>query len=75
MAQTMTTEGHNPTFGIILCADTDEDIARYSTLNGSDHIFQAKYMLYLPTKEQLKLEIEREKEMYRLQNNTHKGIK
>jgi len=60
-------EGHNPTFGIILCADTDEDIARYSSLNGNDHLFQAKYMLYMPTKEQLKLEIEREKEMYRLQ--------
>ncbi len=60
-------EGHNPTFGIILCADTDEDVARYSTLNGSDHIFQAKYMLYVPTKEQLKMEIERETEIYRLQ--------
>lgn len=67
-------EGHNPTFGIILCADTDEDIARYSTLNGSDHIFQAKYMLYLPTKEQLRLEIEREKEIYRLQNSTTNQI-
>ena len=62
-------EGHNPTFGIILCADTDADIARYSTLNGSDHIFQTKYMLYMPTKEQLKLEIEREKEIFRLQNS------
>jgi len=60
-------EGHNPTFGIILCADTDEDVARYSTLNGSDHIFQAKYMTYVPTKEQLKMEIERETEIYRLQ--------
>lgn len=61
-------EGHNPTFGIILCADTDADIARYSSLNDNDHLFQAKYMLYMPTKEQLKLEIEREKEIYRLQN-------
>lgn len=67
-------EGHNPTFGIILCADTDADIARYSTLNGNDHLFQAKYMLYLPTKEQLKLEIEREKEIYRLQNSEPKMI-
>ena len=67
-------EGHNPTFGIILCADTDADIARYSTLNGNDHIFQAKYMLYLPTKEQLKLEIEREKEIYRLQCQNQEGI-
>ena len=62
-------DGHNPTFGIILCADTDEDIARYSSLNDNDHLFQAKYMLYMPTKEQLKLEIEREKELYRLQRN------
>lgn len=62
-------EGHNPTFGIILCADTDADIARYSSLNGNDHLFQAKYMLYMPTKEQLRLEIEREKELYRLQRN------
>lgn len=60
-------EGHNPTFGIILCADTDEDIARYSELNQNDHMFQAKYMLYMPSKEQLKQEIEREKEIYRLQ--------
>ena len=62
--------GHNPTFGIILCADTDEDIARYSTLHDNDHIFQAKYMLYVPSKEELKLEIEREKEMYRLQQSS-----
>lgn len=69
-------EGHNPTFGIILCADTDADIARYSTLNGNDHLFQAKYMLYMPTKEQIKLEIEREKELYRLQRNEEiKAIK
>ena len=61
-------EGHNPTFGIILCADTDADIARYSSLNENDHLFQAKYQLYMPTKEQLKLEIEREKEIYRLQH-------
>lgn len=66
-------EGHNPTFGIILCADTDEDIARYSELNQNDHMFQTKYMLYMPSKEQLKLEIEREKEIYRLQcENPHK---
>ena len=62
-------EGHNPTFGIILCADTDADIARYSELSGDDHIFQSKYMLYIPSKEQLKLEIEREKELFRLQQS------
>lgn len=66
-------EGHNPTFGIILCADTDEDIARYSELNGNDHIFQSKYMLYVPSKEQLRIEIEREKEIFRLQQERNKN--
>ena len=62
------TEDDNPTIGILLCSETDEDIARYSVLNDNDHLFRTKYMLYMPTKEQLKLEIEREKEMYRLQH-------
>lgn len=60
-------EGHNPTFGIILCADTDADIARYSELSENDHLFQSKYMLYMPSKEELRKEIEREKELFRLQ--------
>lgn len=60
-------EGHNPTFGIILCADTDADIARYSELSDNDYLFQSKYMLYMPTKEELRKEIEREKELFRLQ--------
>ena len=62
------TDGDNPTIGILLCSETDEDIARYSVLNDNDHLFQTKYMLYMPTKEQLRLEIEREKEIYRLQH-------
>ena len=66
-------EGHNPTFGIILCADTDADIARYSELSGNDHMFQSKYMLYVPTKEQLKLEIEREKEIFLLQQGKNRN--
>ena len=58
----------------ILCADTDADIARYSSLSENDHLFQAKYQLYMPTKEQLKLEIEREKEIYRLQHSEHAAL-
>mgnify|MGYP003300750985 CR=1 FL=1 len=51
----------NPTIGIVLCSKTDEDIARYSVLHDSKQIFMAKYMPYMPTKEELKLEIEKEK--------------
>ena len=54
----------NPTIGIILCAETDSDVARYSTLAKNDQMFAAKYKLYLPDKEDLRREIERQKELY-----------
>ena len=54
----------NPTIGIILCAETDSDVARYSTLAKNDQMFAAKYKLYLPNKEDLRREIERQKELY-----------
>ncbi len=54
----------NPTIGIILCSETDSDVARYSTLAKNDQMFAAKYKLYLPDKEDLKREIERQKELY-----------
>ena len=58
----------NPTLGIVLCADTDEDIAKYSVLHDSDQLFMSKYKLYLPTEGELRAEIETQKEMYYLQH-------
>ena len=54
----------NPTIGIILCAETDSDVARYSTLAKNDQMFAAKYKLYLPDEEDLRREIEKQKELY-----------
>ena len=54
----------NPTIGIILCTETDSDVARYSTLAKNDQMFAAKYKLDLPDKEDLRREIERQKELY-----------
>ncbi len=54
----------NPTIGIVLCTETDSDVARYSTLAKNDQMFAAKYKLYLPDKEDLRREIERQKELY-----------
>ena len=54
----------NPTIGIILCTETDSDVARYSTLAKNDQMFAAKYKFYLPDKEDLRREIERQKELY-----------
>ena len=67
----MCPQGHNPTIGILLCADTDEDVARYSVLNGNDQLFAAKYLTYMPTKEELRREIEQQKEFFRLQNSNN----
>lgn len=60
-------EGDNPTLGIILCAETSEDIARYSVLHDSKQLYMSKYLTYLPSEEELRREIEREKEIFKLQ--------
>ena len=64
----MCPQGHNPTIGLLLCADTDEDVAHYSVLNSSDQLYAAKYLTYMPTQEELRREIEQQKEFFRLQN-------
>lgn len=63
------TDGDNPTIGIILCTDTDEDIARYSILKGNEQLFASKYKFYLPTDEELRAEIETQKTIFKLQHN------
>jgi predicted nuclease of restriction endonuclease-like (RecB) superfamily len=60
-------EGDNPTIGILLCTETDKTIARYSVLNENKQLFAAKYMPYLPTEEELIAEIERQKEILKIQ--------
>ena len=63
------TEGDNPTIGLILCSETSEDMARYSVLHDNERLFQARYLTYLPTVDQLKEEIEMQKEIFRLQQD------
>lgn len=55
-----TTEGDNPTIGIVLCAEKDQALVKYSILDESKQIFASKYKLILPTVEELKAELERE---------------
>lgn len=66
-------EGDNPTIGIVLCSDTDEDIARYSVMHGNEQLFASKYKLYLPTEEELRAEIETQKMMFHLQQEDNKN--
>ena len=60
----------NPTIGLILCSEKNEAIARYSVLNSSKQIFVSKYMLYLPTEEELERELERERRLIEERRST-----
>ena len=59
----------NPTLGLLLCAETNADVAKYSMLHGNEQLFAAKYKLYLPTEEELRAEIERQKAIFYLQQS------
>lgn len=56
-----------PTIGVLLCTDTDNTIARYSVLHDSDQLYAAKYMTYMPTEEELRREIEQQKQFFLMQ--------
>lgn len=57
-------ESDNPTIGVLLCTETDKTIARYSVLNNNEQLFAAKYMVYMPTEEELHREIEQQKRFF-----------
>lgn len=57
-------EDDKPTIGVLLCTDTDNTIARYSVLHESEQLFAAKYMTYMPTEEELRREIEQQKQFF-----------
>ncbi|MFH0995076.1 MAG: PDDEXK nuclease domain-containing protein [Pseudomonadota bacterium] len=58
-----TAKDDNPTIGLILCAEKNEVVAKYSVLNDRKQIFASKYMLYLPTEKELERELERERRL------------
>lgn len=51
----------NPTIGLILCSEKSTTIAKYSVLADSKQLFASKYLRYLPTEEELRIELERER--------------
>jgi len=67
-------EGDNPTIGLILCSDKNETMVRYTLLEDSKQIFASKYKLYLPTEEELKAELERERKMLELEKRLGEDI-
>ncbi|MCA9442538.1 MAG: DUF1016 family protein [Candidatus Omnitrophica bacterium] len=55
--------GDNPTIGLILCSDKGEAVAKYSVLAEGRQIFASKYIQFLPSEEELRLEIEKERKL------------
>ena len=52
----------NPTIGLILCTENNHTVAKYSVLNDSKQLFASKYMLELPSEEELRLQVEKERQ-------------
>ena len=50
----------NPTIGIVLCANKDETVVKYSKINDKDNLFVSKYQMYLPSEEELVREVQRD---------------
>ena len=55
--------GDNPTIGLILCSDKGEAVAKYSVLTEGRRIFASKYLQFLPSEEELRLEMEKERRL------------
>jgi predicted nuclease of restriction endonuclease-like (RecB) superfamily len=56
-------EGHNPTVGIILCAQKDDSVVRFSVMHENEQLFASRYRLILPTEEELRQELIREQRL------------
>ena len=57
-------EDDNPTIGLILCSEKSEAVAKYSVLSDSEQLFSSKYLPFLPTEEELRRELLRERGFY-----------
>ncbi len=54
-------EGDNPTLGLILCSERNAAVAKYSLLADKPQLFASKYQRLMPTEEELRAELERDR--------------
>lgn len=62
----------NPTIGIILCSDKNDTMVKYTLLDKSKNVFASKYVLYLPSEEELIRELEKERELIETEKRLQK---
>lgn len=65
--------GDNPTIGLLLCSEKSQAVVKYSILADSNQLFASKYLPYLPTEDELRRELERERNLIALQLNDREG--
>ena len=63
----------NPTIGVLLVTDKDETLVKYSPLSENSNLFASKYRLYLPSEEELRAELQRERELIERQMEDQHG--
>ncbi len=63
----MMNEGDNLPIGIVLCADKSDAVVKYTLPEDNKQIFASKYMLYIPSEEEFRKELQREREEIELQ--------
>jgi predicted nuclease of restriction endonuclease-like (RecB) superfamily len=68
-----TNEGDNPTIGLILCSEKNEAIVKYSVLSESRQLFAAKYLACLPSEQELRRELMRERQLIEARRDKNEG--
>lgn len=63
----MRQESDNPTIGLILCTEKNKTVVKYSLLNDSQQVFASKYQMYLPSEQELKQQIMRERQQIEIE--------
>lgn len=55
-------EDENPPIGLILCTDKNEAVVRYTLSGNAQQVFASRYQLHLPSEDDLRRELERERD-------------
>ncbi|MBE0361312.1 hypothetical protein PALI_b0264 [Pseudoalteromonas aliena SW19] len=56
-----TSSDDNPTIGLVLCSEKSEAVVKYSVLSDQKQLFAAKYLAHLPSEEELRIELQKER--------------
>lgn len=67
-------EGENPPVGLILCTDKNDAVVRYMLSGSAQAVFASRCQLHLPTEEELRRELRRERDALDLEDRLSQSI-